>query len=248
MPKDASARSIQPLPSGGRRFEDTRRVRLDEVGPDGQLRLDATARYLQDIATDDYIDAGFGEGQAWVLRRALICVERSAAFNETLKLTTWCSGIGSRYAERSTRLRGERGAVIDAASLWVYLNAETGIPRRLEPAFANIFGYSASGRRIGASLAHPAPPQNVKKRKWAPLYCDLDLWNHVNNARYWTVVLQDPAASNLDAPCRAEMEHRAPLDGHSEVEILSCDIGHDGIATWFVCKGEICASATINLL
>ncbi|MFM2113860.1 MAG: hypothetical protein RL643_818, partial [Actinomycetota bacterium] len=31
-------------------------MRLGDVTPKGRLRLDATARYLQDIATDDALD------------------------------------------------------------------------------------------------------------------------------------------------------------------------------------------------
>ena len=47
-----------PLPSAGRTFTGERIVRLGDVSPAGRLRLDAVARYLQDIATDDAVDAG----------------------------------------------------------------------------------------------------------------------------------------------------------------------------------------------
>ncbi|MYI56530.1 MAG: hypothetical protein F4062_05810, partial [Acidimicrobiia bacterium] len=88
MPRVVGAGNLQPLPEVGRRFSDTRRVRLDEAGPDGLLRLDALACHLQDIATDDYLDAGFGDDRSWVLRRLLMVVHSPAGFDETVTLTT----------------------------------------------------------------------------------------------------------------------------------------------------------------
>ena len=45
-------------------------MRLGDVDPSGRLRLDAIARYLQDVASDDAADAGLDTG--WVARRTLI--------------------------------------------------------------------------------------------------------------------------------------------------------------------------------
>ena len=39
-------------------YQASRRVRLGDASPRGRLRLDACARYLQDIANDDSRDAG----------------------------------------------------------------------------------------------------------------------------------------------------------------------------------------------
>jgi len=44
-------------PRGGRVFEGVRKVRLADVSPAGRLRLDATARFLQDLSADDTADA-----------------------------------------------------------------------------------------------------------------------------------------------------------------------------------------------
>ena len=50
------ATELHPHTATGRRFTTTRSVRLGDVDPAGLLRLDATARYLQDVATDDADD------------------------------------------------------------------------------------------------------------------------------------------------------------------------------------------------
>jgi len=55
-------------PRAGRVFEGTRRVRLADVSPAGRLRLDAIARFLQDVSADDTADAALPDAEAWVVR------------------------------------------------------------------------------------------------------------------------------------------------------------------------------------
>jgi len=93
-------------PAAGRIFETSRRVRYGDTGPDGRIRLDAVARYLQDVAGDDTSAAGLPGSHAWVVRRALIEVDRWATSWEQLQLATWCGGVGSHWAERVVTLMG----------------------------------------------------------------------------------------------------------------------------------------------
>ena len=245
MPRAAAARNLLPLPAEGRSFSDARRVRLDEAGPDGLLRLDALACLLQDVATDDYLDAGFGDDRSWVLRRMLVEVRSPAAFDETLELTTWCSGLGGRWAERSTQVRGARGALIDAVALWVHLDPATGNPRRLTAEFEARFGPSAGGRRIGTALEHPAPPDAEGAAGWTPRWCDLDVLGHVNNAAYWTAVVEELAGRNVRPPYRAEMEHRAAARAGSPLRTPISSTG--GIVRmWFLNGDGVCASSLVS--
>ncbi len=246
MPRVVDAGSLQPLPATGRRFSAARRVRLDEAGPDGLLRLDALACYMQDIATDDYLDAGFGDDRAWVLRRVVVSVRTAAVFDETVTLTTWCSGLGGRWAERSTQLRGARGAHAHAAALWVYLDPATGVPHRLDPAFESVFGPSAAGRRVGAGLSHPPPPTAGGTRRWLPRWCDLDVLGHVNNAAYWTAVIEETAPRGLHPPYRAEMEYRAPVRAGQALATPVSVAADGGVQIWFLDDGSLCASAAIG--
>src|SRR6478672_9106154 len=91
-----------PVPVRGRRFVGHRTVRLADASPAGRLRLDAVARHLQDVADDDARDAGLGQDGTWVVRRTVVEVHRAPVFREALELTTFCSGVGSRWAERRT--------------------------------------------------------------------------------------------------------------------------------------------------
>jgi hypothetical protein len=91
-------------PAVGRRFHAERKVRLGDVDPSGQLRLDATARYLQDIASDDAVDAELDGAWGWVVRRSMFDVRQPAVLDEVVAVTTYCTGLGRSWAERTTIL------------------------------------------------------------------------------------------------------------------------------------------------
>ena len=90
-------------------FEGARRVRLADVSPAGRLRLDAAARFLQDLSADDTADAALEDAEAWVVRKTVIEVAAFPRYLEPLELATWCSGTGSHWAERRISIQGERG-------------------------------------------------------------------------------------------------------------------------------------------
>ena len=74
---------IEPTP-GTRSFRTERVVRLGDVDPGGRLRLDATARLLQDVASDDATDAGLDGAWGWIVRRTLIEVRHAAMLDEAV--------------------------------------------------------------------------------------------------------------------------------------------------------------------
>src|SRR5258706_13439448 len=153
--------AMVPVPETGRLFRRSQEVRLADVSPGGRLRLDAFARYLQDVSNDDARDSGIPDPMAWVVRRMVVEVRQFAIFGEVLELTTFCSGIGSRWAERRVSAIGDRGAVMNAATLWVHLDLETMTPKRLPADFDKVYGEAAGGRTVRSRLMHDAPPRGA---------------------------------------------------------------------------------------
>jgi acyl-ACP thioesterase len=116
------------MPSHGRVFGIERRVRLGDVTPKGRLRLDATARYLQDIANDDAVDGAYSDIHGWVVRRTEMWVHQFPLYMTDVSVKTWCGGYGSHWAERRTTIASSDGARIESAALWVQTNT---VARRL---------------------------------------------------------------------------------------------------------------------
>lgn len=237
---------LVPPPGGGRTFGATWRVRLGDVSPGGRLRLDALARYLQDVSSDDTADAGEGDEATWVVRRTVVAVRRAPGYREVLHLRTWCSGIGKRWAERRISVHGDDGGSVEASTLWVHLDGG-GRPAPLPPTFAAVYGEAAGGRTVRSSLHHGPPPPGAATRPWPLRAVDLDVLRHVNNAAYWAVVEEELARRrDLRPPFVAEMEHRAALEGGDDARLAVVD-GHDGgLALWLLAGGRVAASAVVR--
>jgi acyl-ACP thioesterase len=228
---------LSPAPSEGRVFTDVARGGLGDVAPSGRVRLDAIARWLQDAAFADLVDSGLPDDGVWVVRRLRIRVERFPRFREAAEVDTWCSGTGSLWAERRSTVRGADGGLVEAVALWVHLDPRGARPRPMPEGFAEVYGPSASGRRIRARLRHRAmPPDAAQRSQWVFRVADLDLADHVNNAVYWQV-LEERLADAAPEPLDAEIEHRAAAD------VGAATVLADGPSLWIAeSGGEVLAS------
>jgi acyl-ACP thioesterase len=192
-----------PAPARGRTFVTTRTVRSTDVSPGGRLRLDAVARYLQEAAEDDIAEAGWAPPYGWLLRRCAIVIRGYPSRGETVRLCTFCSGTGPRWAERTTTLTGPDGDVMQARAIWVAIGRATGEPVPLGPGFGRIYGESAQGHRVSARLSLPAPSGAGGGRDWPLRASDFDTAGHVNNTIHWAAVEEVLAGDGVRAGSRA---------------------------------------------
>lgn len=213
---------LAPTP-GTRRFATERLVRLGDVDVRGRLRLDATARFLQDIASDDVAEVsaeiGLDSGRGWMVRRTLVEVRTAAVLDERLELETFCTGSGKCWAERSTTLRGAEGADVSTVSLWVQIATDTGRPAPLGDLFLDVYGPPTNGRKVSSRLSLPGPISRSGGVSWMVRRADLDPFDHVNNAANWSFLEEvlDPEASRAG---RAEMEFVAPVTHGTAAEMV----------------------------
>lgn len=186
-------------------------------------------RFLQDAATDDVDETGWGApDHLWVIRSARIDVLEPVLAAADVELATWCSGTASVAAGRRLSVVGERGGRLEVDSVWIHLGPDAR-PARIEG--FGVYAESAEGRSVTTRLQLGEPPPGAPREPWPLRVADLDVMGHVNNAVYWAAVEELLARSPLDvrAPLHARMDHRHPVDFGDRVELAT--VWEDGAAS-----------------
>ena len=223
-----------------RRYSARRPIRLSDTDATGRLRLDAVARYLQDVAADDVLDAGWSPDEhIWVVRRTQLEVERPFLEDTAVELTTWCAGVAAAAAARRTTIAGDRGGLIEAEMIWIHLGRD-GQPERLGERFLSVYGESAAGRKASTRLVLPGPSAAVPGIAWQVRSTDVDTLGHMNNAAYWAAV-EECWGERLAQPARLVLEYRRPIDRFEEVVVPHAD-GR----LWLTVGGEVRAAAGLS--
>jgi acyl-ACP thioesterase len=198
-------------PGVGRRFQRSLDAGLADAAPGGRVRLDALARWLQDVALADVLDAGLGEAALWVVRRTRLAVARFPRFGETATVSTFCSATGRMWAQRRTTVETSGGGLVEAVALWVHLDPASLRPIPFAARELEVYGPSAAGREVKARLRHPGPPPgDAASRPWHFRSTELDVADHINNAAYWAVLEDELLAGPEPAAIDVELEFRTP--------------------------------------
>ena len=127
------------------------------------------------------------------------------------------------------RVDGRKGGLIESEAFWIHVNKETEMPSRIADDFlAGLHkttsvdrlrwkGYLKPGSRDDAAEIHEFPVRVT----------DIDLFDHMNNSVYWSVI-EDYLASHPEqhpelvrAPLRITIEHEAPVALGDKLEIIS---------------------------
>jgi len=220
-------------------FTTRRRISLSDTDATGRLRLDAAARYLQDVASEDWLDAGFDhDSHVWVVRRTELNLLDPFRPEDAIELKTWCSGIAGSSAARRYSITGARGGHVEAESIWIHLDHDLR-PLRHDTRFLELYGESAAGRKAPTRFTL-RPPVGATGSPWSFRSTDIDRLGHVNNAAYW-VPLEDRWAARLDSRPRATLEYRQPVDLGEPIELVE-----EGNAVWLVADGEVRSAARLD--
>lgn len=236
---------LVPVPERARVFRSGRRIGLSDRAADGRLRLDAVARYLQDVASDDVDETGWGAPEhLWVVRHLRVDVVVPPLEDDRVELATWSSGAGAVAAGRRLSLAGDRGGRVELDSVWIHLGRDAR-PARIEG--FGVYAEAAGDRVVSTKLELPEPPSDATRRRWPLRVTDVDRLGHVNNAAYWHAVeeLLAEGAPDPRRPFRAMLDHRHAIDLGDEVELATHSVD-DGLAIAFVVGGRASAVARVE--
>ncbi|OBJ73068.1 acyl-[acyl-carrier-protein] thioesterase [Mycobacterium sp. 1274756.6] len=201
-------------------------LRIADIDRAGRLRFDAAARHIQDIGSDQLREMGYEETHPlWIVRRTVIDLIRPIEFQDMLRVRRWCSGTSNRWCQMRVRIDGRKGGLMESEAFWIHINRETQGPARIADDFlAGLARTTSEGRLRWKAYLSAGSRENATEIHDYPIrVTDIDLFDHVNNSVYWSVV-EDCLAGHpelLAAPLRVAIEHDAPVALGDKLEILT---------------------------
>jgi acyl-ACP thioesterase len=204
-------------------------LRVADIDREGRLRFDAATRHIQDIGQDQLRELGFEDTHPlWIVRRTMIDLIRPIEFQDMLRLRRWCSGTSNRWCEMRVRIDGRKGGLFESEAFWININRETQGPARISDDFLAGLQRTTSVDRLRWKAYLTADGRDLKSgaaeiHEYPVRFSDIDLFDHVNNSVYWTVV-EDYLSGYpelLGAPLRVTLEHNAPVALGDKLEIIS---------------------------
>jgi acyl-ACP thioesterase len=202
-------------------------LRVADIDRVGRLRFDAATRHVQDIGSDHLRELGFEETHPlWIVRRTMVDLIRPIQFQDMLRMRRWCSGTSNRWCEMRVRIDGKRGGgLMESEAFWININRETQGPARISEDFLEGLRRTTDVDRLRwkAYLKAGNRDDAQEVREYPVRVSDIDLFDHMNNSVYWTVI-EDYLNSHpelLEAPLRVAIEHDLPVALGDKLEIFS---------------------------
>jgi len=172
-------------------WTDNYRINSYEVDARGNMPIYSLGKFMQETAYNHakHLSFGFKDLQDknlfWVLSRLIIKIEQFPRWLDTIKIRTWPSGVEKLLAFRDFEIMDQNSTPIGrAGSAWLILDSEKRRPQRMTMLQEKIhlFPDNVTPSVEPAKLTDPENPQNHPP--FDVRYSDLDLYNHVNNAKY----------------------------------------------------------------
>jgi acyl-ACP thioesterase len=201
-------------------------LRVADIDRTGRLRFDAATRHIQDVGSDHLRELGFEETHPlWIVRRTMVDLILPIEFQDMLRMRRWCSGTSNRWCEMRVRIDGRKGGLMESEAFWININRETQGPARIAEDFLDGLRRTTDVDRLRwkAYLSAGSREDAVQVREYPVRVADIDLFDHMNNSVYWTVI-EDYLYSHpelLAAPLRVTIEHDAPVALGAKLEILT---------------------------
>jgi acyl-ACP thioesterase len=123
------------------------------------------------------------------------------------------------------RIDGCKGGLIECEAFWININPTTLMPSRISDDFMEGLRRTTDVDRVRwHPYLKPGNHENATQIYDYPVrFTDIDLFNHMNNAVYWSIVEDYLSATPelLNAPLRVTIEHEAPIALGEKLDIIA---------------------------
>lgn len=173
------------------KYSESFKIRASEVNQTGRATLPAICALFQEVAGNHALKLNFDitqlheQGLTWVLHRMDIKIDRFPEWRETITIETWPAAGDALRAYRDYQILDSEGNQLGVClSYWMMINLKTRRPTRMPKEVLEL-------RLSEIDHVLPVKSDRIKsfdktdaEKKFTVRSSDLDMNNHVNNARY----------------------------------------------------------------
>lgn len=166
-------------------------IRASEVDTSGNITYSAICSLFQEVAGNHALLLNFDitdlhkKGLTWVLHRMDIKIDEFPKWRDIITVETWPAAGDALRAYRNYRILDSNGKVLGVClSYWMMINMETRRPTRMTEDILNTRLSDREHVLPVTSERIPKITESSTEKKVVVRKSDLDMNQHVNNARY----------------------------------------------------------------
>jgi len=191
-------------------------IRFGSVDRSDWLTLGAAFGFFQEVAISHAAELGVGRdaftaiGQAWVLSRISVFMEKRPRYGDNVTVESWPRGSDKLFARRDYAIRDASGAaVVRGRGNWLILDIEKRRPLRAKDTMDRLPQNEGLGALSAAAPALAIGENLVRQGERRAGYSDIDYYGHVNNARYieWIQDMVDPGLLDMAEQLRLDVNY-----------------------------------------
>jgi len=169
----------------------TFKVRSYEADYTNRLKISSAFNFMQIAAGLNANELKFGydqltpQGLFWVLSRVVLEWNGNVPFDEDIVIETWPSGVEKLFATRDFNLLDATGNIIGKAkTAWLVMDVKAARPVFLDKVSFPLpdFDIPPAIEKMPGKITEPAKKESLGSR--SAVYADIDVNQHVNNAKY----------------------------------------------------------------
>jgi acyl-ACP thioesterase len=182
-------------------WRETLAVHFGAVDRSDRLTLASTFDFFQEVAISHAENLGCGRdamartGQAWVLSRISVFLERRPKLGENITVRSWPRGWERLFAIRDYDIRDASDTpIVRGRSNWIILDLEKRRPLRPQALMDKLPLNEGLDALPGGAEGLEVRENLIEMGERKAAYSDIDYNGHVNNARYiqWIQDITDP--------------------------------------------------------
>lgn len=193
------------------------RVRYSEINDTGKISIPSIVDYLQDCSTFHSEDIELGikylkqEKKAWIISSWQIQILEYPVLGQEIKINTWAYDFKSFYGYRNFTITDKNDKIlVQANSIWVFLDLEAGRPVKLTQDELN-------GYKLEEKLNMDYTPRKIKKpskltvseKGFYVRKSQIDTNGHMNNSQYIKIASEAIPRDTVITQVRAEYKKAA---------------------------------------